>query len=232
MPAFERLILVRHGQCALEAEGARPGLLDTELTREGRRMADDAGRAIASQSVPVHEVLSSPLARATATARTIAQQALGQPSVRVVWQLSDRHLGAWSGRAASEISSDETGLDFVPPALADRVPRPSATRYALEQWPQRNRPQPESIRDVLERVRGFWLRHLYSRPGTGAVVVVSHDVPLRALRLILEGGSEEDLLEDPLRPGDVVAYDTDGHGPAVKTCLWSGETGVAGRLDH
>ena len=221
MPAFERLILVRPGPCTSEAEGALPGLLNTELSVEGRAIADNVRHAVVKQPVPVHEVLSSPLVRAADTARTIAREALGQPSVRMVWELSDQNLGAWSGQPATSVPS-QTGLDEVPPQMSPHDPRWAAMRYALQQRPYRQRAEPESLRDVLTRVRGFWLHHLYPRLGAGAVVIVSHDAALRALRVIVEGLDDDRMLDESLGHGDVVAYDVGGPGRPRITRLRSG----------
>lgn len=215
MPAFERLIIVRHGACTYESNGLLPGLIDSDLTREGERAAEAAASRVAEQPYPVHEVLSSPLERASRTARAIARFCPDRPPVRAMWQLTDRHVG-------QQVAGDVTAsgviepLDVRPPALSPDDPVWWPVSTMLQQWPSRYRPEAESLQDVLTRVRRLWALHLYPRRGTGAVVVVSHDVPLRALRVVVEGLPDEAIRTVGLQPGQVLAYDfTSGELSAV-----------------
>lgn len=209
MPAFERLIVVRHGSCAYEASGRPPGLVDSELTPQGERAAETAAAIVAAQSPAVNEVLSSPLERATRTARAIARGCAGRPPVRTMWQLADRHVGRESTDDLVEHDAADQ-LDAAPPALSHDDPLWWPVSTALRQWPSRYRPEAESLRDVLVRIRELWAHHLYPRPGTGTVVVVSHDVPLRALRVVVEGLPDEAIRTVGLHPGQVLAYDFAG----------------------
>ncbi len=60
------LILVRHGQTTLNAEGRLQGLLDSPLTALGRRQATSIATAVGRPA----RVISSPLARCLETAET------------------------------------------------------------------------------------------------------------------------------------------------------------------
>jgi broad specificity phosphatase PhoE len=221
MPAFERLLVVRHGACAYEASGRPPGLVDSELTPEGEAAAEAAAAVVAAQPWAVHEVLSSPLERAARTARAIARTCPGRPPVRAMWQLADRHVGRLSadGLLAHDAAD---ALDAAPPGLSTDDPLWWPVSTALQQWPSRYRPEAESLADVLARVRALWTHHLYARPGTGAVVLVSHDVPLRALRVVVEGLSDDAMRTVGLRPGQVLAYDFAGGELSAVTHLRPG----------
>jgi broad specificity phosphatase PhoE len=118
------LILVRHGQTAVNAEGRLQGRIDAPLTETGRTQAAACARALPGAV----EVVTSPLLRARQTAETIAP---GGP-IEVDERWIELDYGEWDGAVLKTM--DQTAWDrwrsdtsFAPPggesleALASRV---------------------------------------------------------------------------------------------------------------
>ncbi|WP_432245027.1 histidine phosphatase family protein [Arthrobacter sp. G.S.26] len=210
------LLLIRHGesegniaasaadQAAVEVIDVPARDADVSLSGTGRDQAAALGRALASfppDRVP-DLVVSSPYARARQTARIAVEKAGWPLQLRTDERLRDRELGI---------------LDML-------------TRYGVEQ------------RFPAEAERRLWLGKLYYRPpggeswadvalrlrsvlaelntaGTGhRVVLVCHDAVILLFRYVLEGMSEEELLD--LAAGTSVFNASitrfvrpEGHGP-------------------
>ena len=96
-----RLIAVRHGETAWNADGRIQGQIDIGLNDTGRWQAQRLARALADE--PLHAVHTSDLLRAHQTALALA---LGAGlTVQDNTGLRERHLGDFQGRTVPEIES-------------------------------------------------------------------------------------------------------------------------------
>ncbi len=101
MSAFKtkRLILVRHGETAWNAEGRIQGMLDVPLNalglQQAKRVADELAR-----SVDVAEMVSSDLVRTRETATPITIATGFEP--RFDARIRERHFGIWQGLTYEE----------------------------------------------------------------------------------------------------------------------------------
>jgi broad specificity phosphatase PhoE len=93
-----RVLLVRHGQSAWNAEGRWQGHADPPLSPLGRAQAEAAAQAVGT----VAEVVASDLQRAFVTAEIIAQRLRVGP-VRPEPRLRERDAGEWTGLTRAEI---------------------------------------------------------------------------------------------------------------------------------
>jgi probable phosphoglycerate mutase len=160
-----RLLLVRHGVTDWNREGRFQGHLDPPLSAAGRAETRLLARrlAAAADEWPVR-IVSSPLARAAATARILAA-ALGQPGPGAGDVVLDDRLmeigqGAWEGRTHRELAVED------------------ARRYAT--WRRhagRLPPGGESIRHALTRVRAAFDE--LTADDASPICVVSHGGTLR-----------------------------------------------------
>ncbi len=159
------IILVRHGQTALNAARTFRGRLDVGLDETGRRQAAALGAYLAPR--PLEAVYSSPLRRATETARAIARP--HGLRVRRLDGLLDMDFGQWQGLTADEVRHR------YPQAYADWLSAPHRVRV----------PGGEGLAEVRQRavpaVGAVVSRH------SGAVVLVSHRVVLKVLVCALLG---------------------------------------------
>ena len=151
------LVLVRHGESTLNAEGVLVGRLDPELTERGRSQAVSAGGLLG----PTHEVRTTSLRRARQTATLIGCEA---PVV-----VDDRFIELDYG------VHDGTPLSAVPAALWDRWI--SDASFAPDGG--------ESLEDLSVRIAEA-MDELFAEADRGArregsdVVVVSHVSPIKA----------------------------------------------------
>lgn len=98
-----RLLLVRHGETAWNADARVQGHLDIALNDRGRAQARRLAHALMAE--PVDVAYSSDLARALETARATAD-ATGAPLI-VVPALRERHFGAFQGRRFADIDAEQ-----------------------------------------------------------------------------------------------------------------------------
>ncbi|OJX65015.1 MAG: hypothetical protein BGO95_01560 [Micrococcales bacterium 73-13] len=111
MPAEpSRVILVRHGRTALNAEGRLRGLADPELDDTG--VAEARATAAALRPLGIRRVLSSPLQRAVRTAAIIAE-ASGVIS-HADPAFNDRDYGPWTGHVKADVIRQWGSVDAAP----------------------------------------------------------------------------------------------------------------------
>lgn len=104
------VILVRHGETALNAAGQLRGRLDPDLNDTGRR--EVAALAHALTTYDVRTVYTSPLLRARRTAQAIAD-ACGV-GIEIDERLSDRDYGQWAGQRKEDVLSRWGSIDAAP----------------------------------------------------------------------------------------------------------------------
>jgi broad specificity phosphatase PhoE len=97
-----RILLVRHGETAWNAEGRVQGRTDTPLSDKGRAQA--ASLAERLKSVTLAAVYSSDLSRARETAETLAAPH-GSLPVLPDARLRERGYGDWEGLTLTEIAA-------------------------------------------------------------------------------------------------------------------------------
>ncbi len=162
-----RLVVVRHGVTDWNVQGRLQGRTDIPLNADGIRQAVAVARRLASERLA--RVLSSPMARALATAQPIAAAQGLTPEVRE--DLHEAHMGLWEGLTWEEV----------------------ATRYP-HHLPERDRVGPsykghagESVAEVAARAAGV-LEAIRGLPGT--TCVVTHAAPGRHLIVAAAGNPE------------------------------------------
>ncbi|BFU46223.1 bifunctional RNase H/acid phosphatase [Krasilnikovia sp. MM14-A1004] len=157
-----RMILVRHGETPLTAQGRYSGRGDVPLTDEGEAQAMAAGARVAGISRDVVAVVCSPLARCVRTAELIAAE-LGGVTVTVLPDLIECDFGQWEGMTFAEVQQR------WPVELAAWLKSTSVAP-----------PGGESFQAVAKRVRGAMATLLQTYPSS-AVVVVSHVSPIKLI---------------------------------------------------
>ncbi|MBM3694489.1 MAG: histidine phosphatase family protein [Actinobacteria bacterium] len=162
-----RLHLVRHGEVANPAHLCYGDLPGFGLSPLGRRQARSAAAHLAARGADL--LLASPLQRAVETAEILAR-ALGLP-VALDERLTEWRLGVrWRGVAWESLPS------AFPGELEAYLEHPADLPFA-----------PESLAATAERV-GDLIEELGRRHPGIAAVLVSHQDPLQAARLLLTGG--------------------------------------------
>ena len=156
-----RLYLVRHGETAYNRDGLGLGVADPPLTERGLHQTAAAVERLAAE--PVDRIISSPLGRAAAIARGIAERT-GAP-LEVREELIELDVGETEGLPFREMRERFPG--FIE---AWRAPDPSDVAM----------PGGESLAQVAARLEPL-AAELHALPDDSTVVAVSHNFVLRLL---------------------------------------------------
>lgn len=117
-----RLIAVRHGETAWNADGRLQGHLDIPLNEQGLWQAQRAGAALADERIGA--IYSSDLQRAWQTAQAISRAQPQPVVVQAEPRLRERAFGDFQGRRFADIELErpedalrwrQRDLDFAPP---------------------------------------------------------------------------------------------------------------------
>ena len=202
MPGFPyRLVFLRHGETAYNAENRLQGQRDTPLNARGREQARAVGRALRARIRPEIERLeaaeafvASPLERARETME-IAREAMGLTPGRYRLDpvLKELSFGAWEGLTWPEIAArDPKGLKAREKDKWNFAP-PGGESYAM----------------LAERLHP-WLGGL-----AGDAFVVSHGGVARAMMTLIAGVKPATAMDAPITQGRALSFENG-------VCRWLG----------
>jgi probable phosphoglycerate mutase len=152
-------LLVRHGETALSVERRFSGTGDPELSERGRAQAAAVAARLSGLDIDI--VITSPRARALATADAVAKVLGNEPVVDDA--IAETDFGDWEGHTFAEIK--QHWPDALNAWLADPDVAP---------------PGGESFTATFKRV-GAWRERVVETWSGKTVVVVSHVTPIKAL---------------------------------------------------
>jgi 2,3-bisphosphoglycerate-dependent phosphoglycerate mutase len=205
------LILVRHGRSEWNDLNLFTGWHDVDLAPQGVAEAQLAGELLAAETdLDLRILHTSLLTRAIRTANiALASADRAWLTVRRSWRLNERHYGDLTGKdkkeTAEKFGMDQLKLwrrsyDVPPPPLPEGDPRSSALDPRYRDVPANMIPRTECLKDVVARVTPYFSDSIAEDLRTeavrgGAVIVVAHGNSLRALRMVLENISEDEIAE-------------------------------------
>ncbi len=159
---MKNIYFVRHGECELNALQVFAGRSDSPLTVLGRQQAALAAADISRQGLKIDKIVSSPLWRATETARIIANATGYTDSNILVSPLfMERGFGMLEGTPRNEFFD----------------------AYSYEDID--NAPRAETLHELHERAKMAY-QLLNSLPET-TILVVSHSAFFRAFAKAIDG---------------------------------------------
>ncbi len=198
------LILLRHGESAWNREQRFTGWADVGLTLQGEAQVLQAAEALRAAGLGFDVAYTSVLQRCTRSQQLLLDALGCAVPQRFDWRLNERHYGALTGRARAEAVA-EFGAEAVQawrrgydarPAPVDAAAAahiPLDARYAPLRPDQL--PKAESLADTVERVGAVWRERLLPELRAGRrVLVTGHGNGLRALILLIEGLSGQDVV--------------------------------------
>ena len=195
VPEFShRLIFLRHGETAYNAENRLQGQRDIPLNARGREQARAVGRTLRARIrseidrlEAAGAFIASPLERARETME-IARDAIGLPpqAYRLDAALRELTFGAWEGLTWPEIEARDV--------KAVRARR-------KDKWSFTPPGGGESYAMLAARVRP-WLAGL-----SGDALVVSHGGVARALLTLIAGVAPERAAEAPIAQGRALCFE-------------------------
>ena len=201
-----KLILLRHGQSTWNLENRFTGWIDVPLTPQGEAEATEAGNKIKIAGIHLDEAFTSVLKRAQETL-TLCLRAAGQDGLPTQYDqaLNERHYGDLQG-----LNKAETAEKFGDAQV-------KLWRRSYDVQP----PGGESLKNTGERTLPYFREKILPELRAGKNVIVSaHGNSLRAIVMVLDNLSEDEIVELNIPNGVPIVYDIDSAGnPVGKTEL-------------
>ena len=215
-----KLVMVRHGQSTWNLENLFTGWTDVDLTPLGCDEARQAGRELKREALVPDLVFTSVLKRAIRTQWLMLDELdlLWLPVERH-WRLNERHYGALQGlnkaqtverHGAAQVQIWRRSYDIAPPALAADDQRHPRFDPRYRDVAAADLPATESLKDTLARVQPYWEQRIAPELERGRLVLlVAHGNSLRALVKMLDGLSEQAIVELNIPTGVPLLYELD-----------------------
>ena len=215
-----KLILIRHGQSTWNVENLFTGWHDVDLSEQGRREAEQAGRELLRERLEPQIAFTSMLKRAIRTLWLIMDTTdrMWLPVERS-WRLNERHYGALQGlnkaqtvekHGEAQVKIWRRSYDIPPPPLSLDDPRHPRFDPRYADVDAASLPATESLKDTLSRVLPYWESRIVPELRANKnVLVVAHGNSLRALVKMLDTMSESDVVEFNIPTGIPILYELD-----------------------
>jgi len=187
------LVLVRHGQSEWNLKNLFTGWRDVELTPLGIQEAETGGKALAETGIKFDVAFTSDLKRAQNTLKIVLEK-VGQPDLETIRNvaLNERDYGDLSGLNKDD-AREKWGEEQV-----------HIWRRSYDVPP----PGGESLRDTGARVWPYYMTEILPRVLRGEkVLVAAHGNSLRALVMVLDRLTKEEILKLNLATGVPMVYE-------------------------
>jgi len=186
------LVLVRHGQSEWNLKNLFTGWKDPDLTEQGRSEAAQAGRKLKAQGLTFDVAFTSALTRAQHTLDIILKE-MGQTALPIHKNLAlnERDYGDLSG-----LNKDDARKKWGEEQV-------HVWRRSYDVPP----PGGESLKDTLARTLPYFVQEILPCVLRGErTLVAAHGNSLRALIMVLEKLTPENILKRELATGVPVIY--------------------------
>lgn len=190
---MSQLILVRHGQSEWNRQNLFTGWRNPDLTEQGVREARNAGKALRAEGIRFDIGFTSELMRAQKTC-SLLLDVQGQTDLEVIRNvaLNERDYGDLSGLNKDD-AREKWGEDQV-----------HIWRRSYDTPP----PGGESLKDTAERVLPYFNAEIMPHIHAGeSVLVAAHGNSLRALVMVLDVLSEDEITGVNIATGEPYIYD-------------------------
>lgn len=215
-----KLLLLRHGQSIWNLENLFTGWIDVDLSEQGRREAQEAGRLLKAEGIAFDMAFTSVLKRAIRTLwMALDEMDMMWLPVERTWRLNERHYGALQGlnktqtvekHGADQVKVWRRSYDIPPPPLPATDPGHPRFDRRYADVPAGELPSSESLKDTLTRVLPFWNARIAPELLAGRnVLVAAHGNSLRALVKMLDGMSDSAIIELNIPTGVPLLYELD-----------------------
>ena len=186
------LVLVRHGQSEWNLKNLFTGWKDVDLTEQGIAEAKQAGRSLKARGLEFDVAYTSHLMRAQKTLNLILDE-IGQSGLETIEEqaLNERDYGDLVG-----LNKDDARRKWGDEQV-------HIWRRSYDTPP----PGGESLKDTVARVLPYYMQHILPDVLRGKRVLVSaHGNSLRAMIMVLEGLSRDEIPGLELATGVPIVY--------------------------
>jgi 2,3-bisphosphoglycerate-dependent phosphoglycerate mutase len=186
------LVLVRHGQSDWNLKNLFTGWRDVGLTEKGIAEARAAGKKLKAQGLHFDVAFTSALVRAQRTLDLVLEE-MGQTNIAVIKDqaLNERDYGDLSG-----LNKDDARKKWGEEQV-------HVWRRSYDVAP----PGGESLKDTAARVLPYYIQDILPRVLRGEkVIVAAHGNSLRALVMVLEHLSPNDIVGREIATGVPLIY--------------------------
>ena len=188
-----KLVLVRHGQSEWNAKNLFTGWKDPKLTDLGIQEAIKAGDLLETKNLKFDLMFTSDLFRAQETGRLILEQ-MNHADIQVIkdQSLNERNYGDLAG-----LNKDEARVKWGEEQV-------HIWRRSFDVPP----PGGESLKNTAERVLPYFEHEIMPKVKEGLnILVAAHGNSLRALVMVLEKISSEEIVKLEIATGDPLTYE-------------------------
>jgi 2,3-bisphosphoglycerate-dependent phosphoglycerate mutase len=215
-----KLVLVRHGQSEWNLENLFTGWTDVDLSAHGRVEAIQAGQQLIREKLSFDIAFTSVLKRAIRTLWIILDEMdLMWIPVERSWRLNERHYGALQGlnkaqtaerHGAEQVKIWRRSYDIPPPPLEANDQRHARFDPRYKNLKPHEIPGTESLKDTLARVLPYWEARIAPElKANRNVLIVAHGNSQRALVKMLDGMSDQEIVEYNIPTGIPLVYELD-----------------------
>ena len=186
------LVLVRHGQSDWNLKNLFTGWRDVDLTDKGIAEAREAGRKLKGQGIAFDVAFTSALKRAQRTLDLVLEE-MGLATIPVIKDqaLNERDYGDLSGLNKDDARKKWGEEQVLVWRRSYDVPPPGG----------------ESLKDTLARTLPYYVQEILPCVLRGQrTLVAAHGNSLRALIMVLEKLSPEQILKRELATGVPIIY--------------------------
>ncbi len=215
-----KLVMVRHGQSLWNLENRFTGWTDIDLSENGIKEAEEAGRKLKEAGYTFDLAFTSVLVRANHTLEIILKE-LGETNIPIKysWRLNERHYGALQGlnkdetRAkygAEQVHIWRRSADVRPPALTKDDPRYPGNDPKYKDLTPEQLPLTENLLDTVERVVEYWNSDIKPALLEGKkCIIAAHGNSIRALVKYIENIGAEEIMGVEIPTGKPLVYELD-----------------------
>ena len=221
-----KLVLLRHGQSEWNLSNLFTGWTDVELSPKGVEEAKEAGRTLKAKGYSFDVAFSSVLKRANNT-MNLALAEMGETNIPKFfsWRLNERHYGALQGLNKAD-SAKKWGEEQVHIWRRSADVPPLALTKDDERWPGNQEkykeliakgemtledcPLTECLIDTAKRVKPYFDEKIASEIKAGKkVLIAAHGNSLRAIVMMLEHMTPEQIIAVEIPTGKPLVYELD-----------------------
>jgi 2,3-bisphosphoglycerate-dependent phosphoglycerate mutase len=215
-----KLVLIRHGQTIYNQQKMFCGWTDVDLTEQGIKEAEAAGKNLKEAGYVFDIAFCSVLKRARETLSILLDKMdIDNLPVTYTWRLNERHYGALQGQKHADVAAANSpeqvqlwrrSFSERPPQLNEEDPRNPCNDPKYCDIDKKDLPCGESLEDTIKRVTPFWETEIVPQIKAGKkVIVAASGNSLRSLVKYIDSISNDDIVGLEIATGTPLVYELD-----------------------